>query len=857
MSRALRAFAALVATGALALVPLTRPAAADPGEPWRDPGKPAPARADALLAVLTQDEKLAAAVGDLAPLARHGVPLLNSKDGPSGIGLPGTTAFPSSQALAATFDTGDATAVGAAIARELRGKGRNVWLGPAVDIARTPLAGRQPENLGEDPYLAGELAAAESAAAKAEHVIVTAKHYTGNNQEYYRTGVITPAGRTGGINTVVSERALKEIYERPFTPIVTRGGADAVMCSYNQVNGLQACQNKKLLDDLKKQFGGIVTPDFGQAVRDQAAAANAGVDLPQYDQGSGGRTKDIFTSGAVPQARLDDIVRRTLFAIFNSGVYDNPVGPGADVVSTPEHRELATKVATDSTVLLKNRARTLPLDHPRSIAVIGPSGSDALYTNGGSAAVPTTVGGDVTPLAGIRARAGVTVTAAQGSAGDVPAVTPIPGDVLTTTDSSGARVAGVTATYWNNPDFTGNPALTRTDASPGVNGTPAGVTSPYSARWTGTLTPPETGLYRITMLGRGIASLYLGGKRIATGYREGASFLAGPQYPIQGTIRLTAGKPIDLRVDYAANLGRPGLSLAWQTPSQTQIPAAVEAARTADVAVVFANSAAGEGMDHSSLSLQGDQNELIEAVAKVNRRTVVVLNTGGPVLMPWLDKVDAVIQAWYPGQQFGTALAAVLFGDTDPGGRLPVTFPATDGQGPAAAGGARTYPGVIDSTTNAQSYAEGIYVGYRWYDKTGQKPLFPFGHGLSYSTFRYDSDVSGSFSDTTTALDAIAGQAKVNVTNTGPRAGSTTVQVYVGHLRTTVDTPARQLAGVATLRLKPGENRQISIPISTRSLSYFDEKHHAWRTPCGRVPIYIGSSSADTRLAGWITCKTR
>ncbi|WP_405770768.1 glycoside hydrolase family 3 C-terminal domain-containing protein [Streptomyces sp. NBC_00080] len=849
----MRTLAALAVTAVLATLTGMAPtgaAEAPAGQPWRDPNQPAAQRARQLLTVLSQDEKIAVALDDLAPLARYGVPLLNSHDGPSGIGLSGTTAFPSSQALAATFDPGHAQAVGTAIADELRGKGRNVWLGPAADITRTPLAGRQPESLGEDPYLAGQLATAEAAAAKSHNVLVTAKHYAGNNQEYYRTGLETATGRTGGVDVEVSERALREIYGKPFDQLVTEGGADAVMCSYNRVGGTQACENKHLLDRLKPQFDGVVTPDYGLAVRDQAAAANAGVDIPQYDQGSGGRTVGIFTSGAVPQSRLDDIVRRTLFAIFDSGVFDHPVGSAQDVVSTAAHGRLAADVAADSMVLLRNEDHTLPLSAKpgASIAVIGPSGEDALYTGGGSAAVPTTVGANVTPLHGITARAGtsVTVTTAQGSAGDTAARTSLPSEALRPADGGGH---GVTATYWNDTDFRGTPAATRTENGPGLTTPPASLASAYSVRWTGTLTPPETGLYRFTMLGRGITSVYVDGKKIGTGYREGASFLAGPQYPVQGTIRLAAGRPVDLRVDYSASLGRPSLTVGWQTPAQSQIPAAVAAAGKADVAVVFAQAASGEGMDHSTLALPGDQDQLIEAVAKANPRTVVVLNTGGPVLMPWLRDVDSVVQAWYPGQEFGTALARILFGDTNPSGRLPVTFPASDTQGPAAANAPLTYPGVMTPTGPAQSYAEGIYVGYRWYQKTGQKPLFPFGYGLSYGTFTTRAQVASQ-----TAGDTI-GQVRVQVRNTGGQPGRTTVQVYVGHLPTAVDTPSRQLAGFRGLEVKPGQEGHATIAVDRRSVSYFDEGRDAWVTPRGRTPVYVGTSAADARLAGWLNVR--
>src|SRR3954470_1387924 len=437
-----RALVAVLSACSLAVAAAPAPAA--PAQPWRNPSRSAAQRADALLAALTQGDKIAIALNDFAPIAAAGGPsALPHDDRPSRIRADGATSFPSAQTLAATFDRSLAHAYGDAIATEARGKGFDWWLGPAMDIARTPLAGRQPENLGEDPFLAGETVAQEVAAAKARHVIATLKHYVANNQETERIGFRTTAQRTGGIDVIAAERTLQEIYEAPFKRADRLSGADSVMCSYNRLNGPQTCESPGLLSDLKASgFAGFVVPDFIFAVRDPLAATLAGVDVPGL-AGRSGRAPEMFTSGQVPQARLDDIVRRLLFALFDSGVFDDPVGPAQANVSTPEHRDLATRVAQDGAVLLKNDRGTLPLAGrgartPRSVAVIGPSGADATYISGGSsgvapanAAVPAAA---VTPLAGIRARAdaaGAAVTAAQGSLGDAPLPALVPSSVLT------------------------------------------------------------------------------------------------------------------------------------------------------------------------------------------------------------------------------------------------------------------------------------------------------------------------------------------------------------------------------------------------------------------------------------------
>ena len=803
-------------------------AAAD--EPWRDPGQPPGQRADELLAAMTTDQKIAVALGDYASVASLGVPTLSSDDGPSGIRATGTTSFPSSQTLASTFDRGLARAYGEAIGAEARGKAFNWWLGPAMDIARTPLAGRQPENLGEDPFLAGETVAQEIAGAKSRHVIATLKHYVGNNQEFGRIGLrIPPTGatRSNGVNDLVSERALQEIYEAPFLRADREAGADAAMCSYNRVNGLQTCESPAMLDDLKSSgFQGFVVPDFGFAVRDPLAATLAGVDVPALG-GPGGRTAAMFTSGQVPASRLDDIVRRTLFAMFDSGAFDDPLGPAAADVSTPEHAALATRVSTDGMVLLKNDHGALPLSagHLRSLAVIGPSGSDAVYITGGSAGVAPNPSRTVTPLAGITARAGsgVAVRAAQGSLGDVPLPTIVHGDG-----------AGFQASYWTNGDFDGAPALTRTDPTIDLAAAPTGFGALWSARWTGTVTPAETGLYRFSVLQAGLATLYVDGKPVGPGYREATQFLVGPTYTTQAAVRLTAGKPVSIRLDYSskANLFGAQVHLAWQPPSASGIAAAVDAARNADAAIVLADNAQGEGMDRTSLALPGDQDQLIESVAAANRRTIVVLDTGGPVLMPWLHDVDAVLQAWYPGQQFGTALAAVLFGDSDPGGRLPITFPVSDEQGPAPPSRPERYPGI----NGDERYDEGLLVGYRWYDATGQRPLFPFGYGLSYADFRFDG--------LRVKVDHGSVVASTRVTNVSRRAGSTVAQAYLS-FPGLAGEPPRQLKGYEKVRLAPGRSRVVAFRLGRADLAYFDEQAGRSVVADGRYTLWVGSSSRD------------
>ena len=448
-------------------------------------------------------------------------------------------------------------------------------------------------------------------------------------------------------------------------------------------------------------------------MRDPLAAALAGVDLPALPGGGGGGlTAADFTSGQIPAARLDDIDRRILFAIFDSGLFDDPLP--ATRVDRGEHARPPAgrhRRGRGGTVLLENDRDVLPLSgHRRSIALIGPTGNDAVFVTGGSASVPLADGQAITPLQGITARAtsaGDTVTAVQGSAGDVASPTLVPGSALTPSSGNGPGLLG---TYWSNGDFSGAPTLSRVDPTVDLSAAPAETGALWSAKWTGTLTPPETGLYRFSLSEAGIATLKIAGQTFGPAYREATQFLVGPHYVLQGTVGLTAGRPVPVEIDYSSISGLFGqeIHFGWQPPGQSGIPAAVAASRKADVAIVFANDAQGEGMDRSSLALPGDQDQLIDAVAHANRHTVVVLNTGGPVLMPWLHDVAGVLEAWYPGQQFGDAIAAVLFGDANPGGRLPATLPASDTRGRRPRPSPSATPASMASSTMTRAWTSAI-----------------------------------------------------------------------------------------------------------------------------------------------------
>ncbi|HET6871248.1 MAG TPA: glycoside hydrolase family 3 C-terminal domain-containing protein [Solirubrobacteraceae bacterium] len=832
--------AAVLAVAVVSLLAASGSSSAVSRHSSQDPSQPPLIRANELLGTMTRDQKIDLVTGNFAPLQSLGIPALSSDDGPDGLRNPGTTAMPSGQDLAASFNRALARDYGEVVGSEARAEGFNEWLGPAVDIARTPLAGRQPEAEGEDPFLAGNTSAQVILGAQSQHVISTLKHYTAYNQDFGRIGFA--AIGDPAVNDRVSERALQEIYETPFRIAVQQGGVDSVMCSYNQINGVPSCENPTTLGDLKQGDGlkGFVVPDFGFAVRNPTAAAQAGVDLGQL-AGAPPQTPD-FTQ--ITPTRLDDMARRILYAMFDSGVFDNPLPTTpATEVSTPQHQQVATQVAEAGTVLLKNDHDALPISrHTHSIALIGPTGNDAVFVTGGSAGVPLAPGQAITPAAGITSRAaqaGIQVTTVQGSNGDLASPNLVDASALTPSSGTGPGLLGQ---YWTNGTFSGTPAVTEVDPQVNATAFPSN-TQPavWSAKWTGKLTPTESGLYRFTLSEAGIASMTIAGQTFGPAYREATQFIVGPHYVVQGTVQLIAGQSVPVEIDYSSRSGlfSKEVHFGWQKPSESGIPAAVAAARKADVAVVFANDAQGEGMDRYSLSLPGDQNQLIDAVAHANRHTVVVLNTGGAVLMPWLDNVESVLEAWYPGQQFGPAIAAVLFGDASPGGRLPVTFPGNENQGPAAANPPSTYPG--DSTGN-ESYQEGLDVGYRWYDATGQRPLFPFGYGLSYEAFRV--------SNARAFYNPFAGGAFVfaRVTNTSRQAGPTTVELYLQSPRAAQEPP-KQLKGYTNVTLAPRQTKFVLFRLTPSDLAYYDASSGRWTVAPGRYSVLLGTSSTELDTA--------
>ncbi|MEZ0164714.1 glycoside hydrolase family 3 protein [Kineococcus sp. LSe6-4] len=876
--RATRAGLAVAALATTLIVTPMQAASAAPAQssrPWMNTRLSADERAALVLARMTLDQKTNLLIQTGGPgVPELGIPAIRGRDASNGLttaGVP-TTALPDGMALASSFDDELARRYGAVAGAETRATGYNSAAAPTIDLARSPWNGRQWEGTGEDPLLSGRLGSAQVQGIQSQQVQAEVKHYTVYNQET----------RRGHVDSQVDERTLQEVYTRPWEKVVTESDPASVMCSFNKVETEHACGNATLLNDvLKGQLGfkGYVSSDFNAAhsFDDYAAGLDtSGEDLVF----SGDNLERAVLAGRVSVQRVDESARRVLRAMFATGVIDNPP---AGSLTTPQpaskpvpaamlsqNDQVATTSGNEGIVLLKNDRAQLPLStsSARSIAVIG-SDADHYITGGGSAAVrdPARL---TTILDGITARAGsgATVQYAPGTdpvstADTLPGPAPVPSSVLSDVTAQYRLGAG----NFSSPAFISRPEaqinlrtglandVINTSQVPGL-GFPL-VTSPMTGRWTATLTAPATGTYGLSVSHLGSAKLYLDDRLVVDD--------AGATYGTQTQdVTLTAGQEVQVRIDYSTDAphqfdgslnDQPGamLRFGWTPPAGTLSPAiqqAVDLAKKSDVAVVVARDYTGEAADRGTLTLPQDQDALISAVAAANPRTVVVLATSGAVTMPWLNSVPAVVEAWYGGQQQGKTVASVLFGDVNPSGKLPVTFPA-DEQQPVAIGVRNTFSDVatVNPTTR---YDDGIDVGYRGYAEKGLTPLFPFGHGLSYTTFGYDKLQTKQL-NTRSAKDTA--QVKFQLTNTGRRAGTEVVQVYVGTLPTAVDTPARALAGYARVTLEPGRKSMVSVDLDLRSLQYWDTTSHSWVTPTGRVPVYVGTSATSAQLSGTLTVR--
>ena len=579
--------------------------------------------------------------------------------------------------------------------------------------------------------------------------------------------------------------------------------------------GYYATANKYLLTDvLRTDWGwdGLMMSDWG-AVHETAGVISAGNDLEM--PGGAYLTHDkvarAFRSGRVTQAEIDVSVKRILRAIIRVGLLDGLPPPDHSVVNSPAHQKLAYQAACGGLVLLKNAGGLLPLDAAKlhSIAVIGPGAKGMQFDSAGSPGVRPFY--SIEPLAGIEARAGSGV-AVRYAAGESTG-SPVPASALG---------VGLSGAYFANRNLDGQPALTRTDPQLQFDWSqnapaPDVPRTNFSVRWSGTLTAPATGGYTLSLTGDDGYRLFLDGKQLIDHWFEGGAATESVD------VNLTAGQPHALRIEYFQAGGDALLRFHWTRPGENTYADAVRAARTSDAVIVVVTTAGteGEGQDRPSMALPHSQDKLIEAVAAANPRTIVVLNNGTPVLMPWLAQVPGLVEAWFPGQEGGHAIASLLFGDFSPSGKLPTTLAARREDYPDFG----HFPGVDGQVT----YAEGIYVGYRHFDKAKIVPLFPFGYGLSYTTFRYSALKLSSPRMAPNGAVTV----RVAVTNTGRRAGAEVAELYVHDPAPKIDKPVRELKGFGKVDLLPGQTKTLTMTLRPRDLAYCDVPGKQWKADTG------------------------
>jgi beta-glucosidase len=794
-------------------------------------------RVESLLSKMTVEEKitLIGGVNDfyIRALPRLGLPALRMSDGPLGVHDYGeTTAYPAGIALAASWDTDLARRVGISMGRDARARGVHFILAPGMNIYRAPMNGRNFEYLGEDPYLGSRMAVPFIEGIQSQGVIATAKHFAANNMEYGRMDH----------SSDVDERTLREIYLPAFEASVKEAKVGALMDAYNRVNGAFMTQNGYLNNTIAKKewgFDGILMSDW-EATHDGIAAANNGLDLemPSPAFMNVQSLLPAIQRGEVTIATIDDKVRRILRKAIEFGFYDREQADTKIPLYSRDGMDIALEEARSGIVLLKNDANLLPLDKKKlkTIAVLGPDAYPAVIGGGGSSL--TKPFHSASYLEGISDYLGKDVRVLY--AAEAAPLDEIVARTQFETSPGGSH--GLKAEYFNNDHLQGDPALARIDQridfhwGAGSYGS-EGPVDHFSVRWTGYFDPEAEDDYKFYVSADDGARLYVDDALVIDDWKTHGETL--DTY----SAHLEAGKARRIRLEYFESTGTATARFGIAAATQPIGEATKALAATADAVILcmgFDPNIEGEGGDRT-FRLPGGQDAFIAQLASVNKNVIVVLTAGGNVDMTrWVEKVPALLHAWYPGQEGGTALAQVLFGEYSPSGKLPASF---ERRWEDNATFKSYYPQKGDKHIE---YTEGVFVGYRHFDRSTVKPLFPFGYGLSYTQFEY-SDLKIT-PEPTGAKELV--RASFKIKNAGPREGAEVAELYVGDSHSSVPRPAKELKGFAKVSLRPGETKQVTLSLDRRAFSYFDGMKHDWRAEPGDFAILIGSSSADIRLQG-------
>jgi beta-glucosidase len=802
-------------------------------------------RVDDLLTKMTLEEKIDLISGDTPfrthPIPRLNIPFFQMADGPVGAHIPAPTiAYAAGIGLAASWDTELALHIGQQLGRDSRSRGAAFLLGPGVNIYRAPMNGRNFEYFGEDPFLASGIAVGYIRGVQQEGVSATVKHFLGNNSEYLRHDS----------DSIIDERTLREIYMPVFEAAVKTAKVGAIMDSYNITNGEHMTQNEPLNLDVAKQqwhFPGVIMSDW-VATYDTAAAINGGLDLemPFGVYYAPEKIVPLIKNGTISQATIDDKVRRILRVAADFGWLDRPQLDTDIPRYNLEGRAASLQAAIEGAVLLKNDNNALPLDKTalKTIAVIGPTATQTITTGGGSGEVVSfastnlLVGvsnylGEQTRVLYARglhsifqmARLTRFTTNPEGTTAGVTHVTyaktNLEGSVTSTVTESNLGAAGSTRREPEEQEL--NALTSHKNANPYVRAT-------NSSKWTGYYTPAEAGKFAIFIQTDSKYRLLVDDKVVFD-----SSIV--PKYILNQTnLDLTAAPHKVVVEQLSQQIGSVSGMRAGIARLDTIVEKdALEIASKADtviLAVGFNTSSESEGGDRS-FELPVGQEQLIQQVAALGKKTIVVITSGGSVdVSNWKDKVQGIFETWYSGEEGGTAAARLLFGDENPSGHLPISWEEKITDNPSFA---HYYP---DPGTNKIVYREGIFMGYRGYEHNRVEPQYPFGFGLSYTTF--------SFSKLKTA-PAGDGRFTVtfDVTNTGKRSGATVAQLYVSESSPKIERPVKELKGFERLMLQPRETKHVTLELDSRSFSYFDVKASTWQADAGTYTLQLGDSSQN------------
>jgi beta-glucosidase len=806
-------------------------------EPYKNTKIPLVQRINDLLNRMTLQEKIDMLGGTgfaTKPNKRLGIPELRMSDGPLGVRWDSSTAFPSGICMASTWDTSLINKVGKSIGEELKGKGRDVILGPCVNIARIPMGGRNFESFGEDPYLDSRMAVSYIKGVQSEGVAATVKHFAVNNQEYERMFV----------DVQISERALNEIYLPTFKASVTEADALCVMAAYNKVNGAYCSENHYLLNQKLKDdwdFKGLVMSDWG-AVHTSIPTVQNGLDLEMpFGEFLNEKTlADAVKRGEVNIKTIDDKISRILIVMFKLGLFEHQFSPVPNLINTSEHKEIAYKTAVEGIVLLKNNNNALPLnlENLKSMAVIGPNLPIARTGGGGSSMVTPVY--SVSPLEALKNKLPKSIkinyTAGIKLEGDSE---PIDGKYFF---QPGKNEHGLFAEYFTNKNLDGKPAVTKFDNQINFNwedGSPLPdfPKDSFSVRWTGELRAPRTGDFLIDVVSDDGVRFFINDSLIINDWNDHAA-----QSNTYKT-HFEKDKSYKIKLEYYENGGDALVTLGWRSPNDKLIGDAITAAKNSDAVILFIGTSSNfesEGFDRPDLKLPNNQVEFINKIASINKNTIVVLTSGSPILMnDWIDNVNSVVETWFGGDEIGNAITDVLTGIYNPSGKLPVTFPKKWEDCSAY----NSYH-KLDSVS---IYSDGIFVGYRHFDKNKIEPLFPFGYGLSYTKFDYNNINVKSSKDKFIV--------SFNLKNTGKVKGTDIPQLYIHDLNPVIEKAPKELKRFSRVELNPGEVKKIKLELTKDDFNYYDAIKHNWKVSPGSYELLIGSSSRDIKLKKTITLR--